>query len=306
MKPCLVVPIIAALVGFGIGWLAKPAADTALPKPSAVAAPARKATDKPVATAIAPRENPAPSAPANPVRDAAAIHPAAERVETGSAAKTAAKMQRLAEVLGLSAAQQASLSDIIAETQQTAIASHPGSSAGPTEMLDHLAACSAALEKSLAAVLTPEQSAAFTDLRNRQRDNRIETTAQRELADLTEVTDLSAAQRDKVLARLRQSSANEVAAMPASLALILDSSVLPLGSASPSAQSIQTLSLLADSQTPEDPVALHAKLMASQRRQLDERLNLLKDILTPAQLAQYRAAIAEQRAFQETMTPPQR
>ena len=302
MKPCLVVPIIAALVGFGIGWLAKPAADTALPKPSAVAAPARKATDKPVATAIAPRENPAPSAPANPVRDAAAIHPAAERVETGSAAK----MQRLAEVLGLSAAQQASLSDIIAETQQTAIASHPGSSAGPTEMLDHLAAGSAALEKSLAAVLTPEQSAAFTDLRNRQRDNRIETTAQRELADLTEVTDLSAAQRDKVLARLRQSSANEVAAMPASLALILDSSVLPLGSASPSAQSIQTLSLLADSQTPEDPVALHAKLMASQRRQLDERLNLLKDILTPAQLAQYRAAIAEQRAFQETMTPPQR
>lgn len=231
---------------------------------------------------------------------------AAERSETITAGKNAAKLLRLAEVLGLSDTQVADLKKLIAETRSATVAGHPAPDAGANAILDHYGASGAALEKSLAALFTPEQTAMFEDLRKRERDNRIEATAQRELGTLTEVTDLSAEQRDQVLAALRKATTTELGSMPASLALMLDSSALPLAPVAPSAQSIQTLRLLAESQTPADPATLHAKLIERQRQQLDDRLNLVKDILTPAQLAQYRATIAEQHAIHDMMSPPPR
>jgi hypothetical protein len=305
MKPSLILPLVTALAGFGLGWLAKPATDSACATSPAAIAP-HKTPEKPAPAAVAPRENPA--APAQIVRKAAPN--AAGAGSAGGAAdvtspKDAAKMLRLVEALGLSDAQQADLKKLIAGSQRVFLEGYP-EVAGPNEILDHIAASGAALEKSLAALFTPEQSATFEDLRNRERSNRIETTAQRELADLTEVTDLTAEQREQALAELRKTSAGELGAIPASLALVLDSSVLPLGPEAPPARAIQTLRQLVANQTSAEPAAQHAKLIETQRRQLDERLKLFKDILTPAQLAQYQAAIAEQRAIQEAMLPPQK
>lgn len=302
MKRSIVLPLVTAVVGFGLGWLVKPAAEPATPKSPPAAAPVANATPKPSPAAI---PQPAQPAPAEHVRPAAASAPAtaaAERRGKLIQAKTAAKMQRLAEAVGLSEAQQTDLTKLIAASQKAASAGQSGQPVAANEVLDQFAASAAALEKGLASLLTPEQAAAFDDLRNRERDNRVETTAQRELGDLTEITDLSADQRDKVLGQLRKVSASELAAVPAPLALVLDSSVLPLGPLAPSAQSIQTLRQLADGQTPEDPAALHAKLIESQRRQLEARLALIKDILTPAQLAQYQATVAEQFAIHDRMT----
>ena len=302
MKLSLVLPLVTAGVGFGLGWLIKPPADPATPKVPPATAPVVKATPKPSPAANPP---PAPPAPPEQVRPAPASEPtaaAAERKEKLTQAKTAAKMLRLAEAVGLSEAQQADLAKLIAASQKVASAGQPGQPVAANDVLEQFAASATALENGLASLLTPEQAAAFDQLRNRERDNRIETTAQRELGDLTEVTDLSAEQRDKVLAQLRQASATALAAVPAPLALVLDSSVLPLGPLAPSAQSIQTLRQLADGQAPDDPAALHAKLIESQRRQLDARLALIKDILTPAQLAQYQATVAEQFAIHDRMT----
>jgi len=254
----------------------------------------------PAAQLAPPRPLAAPAAGGSPPTAAAELR------ESIGAAKNAAKMLRLAEVLGLTDAQQADLVKLIAASQQAAAAGQPAQPAGASAVLDQFVARAAALEQGLATLLTPEQSAAFDALRKREGDNRNETTAQRELANLTEVTDLSAAQRDKILAQLRQAGADDLAAVPASLALVLDSSVLPLGAQAPSAQSIQTLRQLTAGAAPEDPLALHAKLIASQRRQLDARLTLLKDVLTPAQLAQYQATVAEQYAIQDAMNPPPR
>ena len=77
-----------------------------------------------------------------------------------------------------------------------------------------------------------------------------------------------------------------------------------LGPLAPSAQSIQTLRQLADGQPPEDPSALHAKLIASQQRQTDARLTLLKDILTSAQFTQFQTSVGEQDAIRDVMSPP--
>jgi hypothetical protein len=317
MKPSLVVPLLTALVGFGLGWLARPAADRATPSPPDTAVPPRQASapsppapsppaPSPPAPAVIPqRDIPAPPRLDGTVREIAAAT-AAERREKILEDKNAAKMLRLAEALGLSDAQQADLKKIISDNLRSTLASDPAPGAGAAAVLEQFAARGAALEKSLASLLTPEQRATFEDLRLRERDSRIETTAQRELANLSEVTDLSAAQREQVLAQLRVARATEIGAMPAALALILDSSVLPLGPVVPTAQSIQTLRQLAANQPADASSDLHATLIEAKRRQLDEQLKLLKDILTPAQLAQYRATIAEQQAIHDMMIPPPR
>jgi hypothetical protein len=85
---------------------------------------------------------------------------------------------------------------------------------------------------------------------------------------------------------------------------MLDSSVLPLGPHTMPEHSVLTLTELAETPAVPDPAALHTKLIAEQRRRLDERLAWLKPILTPAQLAQYQAAAAEQRAIHDRMNPP--
>ncbi|MCX6874233.1 MAG: hypothetical protein NTW21_10565 [Verrucomicrobia bacterium] len=308
MKPSLTIPVLTTLIGFGLGWMAKPSANPA-PGPTSAATCLHQATDRESPAVVPPTSPPPPPSPPRPDVRPNAGGPAAE-VQDDSARSTepgnAAKMLRLAEALGLSDEQQADLKHIIAESLKAFNAGNPAQPPRANAMLDQFASSATAIEKSLGTLLTPEQCTAFAQLRKRQLDNRIETRAQRDLGSLTEVTDLSPEQRDQVLAQLRQSTAAELGAMPAPLALILDSSVLPLGSLAPSEQSIQTLRQLADSQTPDNPAALHAKLVDNQRRTLDARLRLLKDILTPAQLAQYQATIDNQHAIHNLMLQPQR
>lgn len=213
-------------------------------------------------------------------------------------------MLRLVEALGLSDAQQADLKKIIAETRQSLVAGEAGLPAGSPDLLTLHSTGGNTLETSLAALLTPEQNTAFAELRKRGLDNRIEVKAQRELGQLLEITDLSAEQRAKVFQRLRATTATDLASIPASLALVLDSSMLPLGPQAVSEQTIRTLREIADAQDLGDPSAVHAKLIASQRRKLDAHLKLLTDILTPAQVAQYQATIAAQRAIHDLMNPP--
>jgi hypothetical protein len=302
MKPSLVLPILASLAGFGLGWMVKPVAS-----PSVTATPAGAATGSASPTGVPQAANPAPATPARPVRAAAVGGSAATApggAEEFTDPKDAAKMLRLVEALGLSAAQQADLKTIIAETRKSLIAGETGLPAGSPDLLTLHSSGGDALETALATMLTPEQSRAFAELRTRERDNRIEVKAQRELGQLLEMTDLSAEQRAKVLAQLRESTATELASIPSSLALLLDSSMLPLGPQAVSEQTIRTLREIATAQDLSDPAALHAKLIESQRRKLDDRLKLLKDILTPAQVAQYQAAIAEQHAIHDLINPP--
>jgi len=247
-----------------------------------------------------------PRIPVGPVRHVAPVQPITDVVERGrklEEAKVAAKMQRFAEAIGLTVVQQAELKKVITENEKAFVANGTGEA---KETLGSLVSGGSALEKALAALLTPGQTTAFAELRKRENDNRIEATAQRNLGNLTEITDLSAEQRDKALEVLRQATAAEVAAMPSCLSLILDSSILPLGCQAASEQSIQTLRLIAEAPELSEPRAQHAKLIENQRRKLEERVNLLKAILTPGQLAQYQATLAERYAIQDLMVPPQR
>lgn len=304
MKPSLVTPVLAVLVGFGCGWLLKPAAN---PAPAAATPPKKATPARPPATS--PQSANADPIVPGPVSIKPPVQPLTDVAERGkqlAEARAAAKMQRFAEVIGLSAAQQAELKKAIAANEKMFVPKEAGEPQSPQQTFEVLVSGGSALEKTIASLLTPEQATAFADLRKRETDNRVEAAAQRDLGNLTEITDLSAEQRDKTLELLRQATAAELAALPSCLSLMLDSSILPLGSQATSEQSIQTLRLIVESPNLADPRAQHAKLIENQRSQLEARLNRLRSILTPGQLAQYQAALAERYAIQDLMIQPQR
>jgi hypothetical protein len=307
MKPSVVIPLFASLLGFGLGWMLKPPAKPAA-SPTITTEPSRPTNTNSSPAAIPQSTNPAAPTPPDYARKpapGASLAEAAERKEKLSHAITSAKMFRLAEAVGLSVTQQAELQKIIKENAKAMVSEETEIVPGPQETLDVLVRAGNALEKSLASLLTSEQAAAFAELRKRESENRIEATAQRDLGSLTEITDLSPEQRENVLAYLRKTTADEFNSIPAPLTLILDSSVLPLGSQAVSEQAIQTLRQVADTQHITDPMALHAKIIDNARRTTEGRLDHLKAILTPAQLVQYQATIAGQNAIQDLMVPPQ-
>lgn len=302
MKPSALVPLITLLAGFAAGWLVKPAATpvVATPPPGPAARPpaanrppapnggAGALPPPPVRSRVIPVPTPVPTVPGP---------------ESAAGSKDAAKMLRIVELLGLSDDQQTALAGILKETSESFVAD-PTKPASAKETLALVAKCSADLEKSLAGLLTPEQAAKFAALRQRERDNRIETKAQRELSRYAELTDLSSSQRDQILAQLRQSTTAEADAIPAAYSLMLSTSVLPVGPRTMPEQSILALSQVAEGPDAADGASAHAQLIAAQRRRLDERLVWLKPILTPAQFAQYEAVAAEQQGFLDRMRPP--
>jgi hypothetical protein len=304
MRPSVIVPLLALLAGFAGGWLAKPAPPGATAPPVAGQSTNPPPGQRPPASDRPEGDLPPPPGGGGPPRGGNSM--AGDPVGAGAPAESrdAAKMLRFVEVLDLSEAQQTDLEKILAETRAAYTTADPNQPMTAKETLELVAKCSTALEKSLTGLLTPEQATKFAELRQRERDNRIEAKAHRELGHLSELTDLSASQRDQILAQLREANVAELSAIPASYALMLDSSVLPLGPHAMPEQSILTLTQVAETSDSPEPTAAHAKLIADQRRRLDERLALLKPILTPAQLAQYQSAAAEQRAFHDRMAPP--
>jgi hypothetical protein len=297
MRPSVIVPLVALLAGFAGGWLAKPAPPAATAPPVAGRSTNPPPSRPPLASDRPEGDLPPPPGGGGPPRGGNSM--AGDPTGAGATAESrdAAKMLRFVEVLDLSAAQQTDLEKILAETRAAYTTNNPNQPMTAKETLELVAKCSTALEKSLTGLLTPEQATKFAD-------NRIEAKAHRELGHLSELTDLSASQRDQILAQLREANVAELSAIPASYALMLDSSVLPLGPHAMPEQSILTLTQVAETSDSPEPSAAQAKLIADQRTRLDERLALLKPILTSAQLAQYQAAAAEQQAFHDRMAPP--
>lgn len=293
MKPTLLIALVAALAGFLGGWLAKP---VPAPAPVTTTAPQPPLPSVPRPGAPPPRPGPAPMPPDH-LRPPSAFKVPALSAETVDAAK----LQRLVEVLELDENARAGLEKILAESRDSLAATDPTKPLGAKDTLAQATATGVRLEQALKDFFTPEQAAAFAGLRQRERDNRIETKAQRELGRLSEITDLSPAQRELILVKLRETSAAELDILPDGCSLIIAPSVLPLGPLAMQEQALLTLARIAETDTPDARSAPQVRLLDHQRGQLDEQLAYLQTVLTPAQLAQYQVAAAAHRTIQDRL-----
>lgn len=297
MKPTLFIILVAAAAGFLAGWLAKPTAAEA-PPPITETPPTR-----PLPKPATPKPGPAPvPAPVPPSAVPKVVPPGVAPQADG--AREAAKMQRLAEVLDLDEETQAKLQKILDDSAKAFTIADPTKPLSSRQTLEVLATAAGGLKQALDELLTPEQATKFAALRQRERANRIETRAQKDLGRLCEITDLDPAQCEQILPQLRARHTADLEQVPAAYALWIESPVLPLGPRALPEESILTLIQLAASDTAQDPSAERQQVFERQRQRLDQQLEMLRPLVSPAQLAQFEAASAQQRAIQERMWQP--
>lgn len=276
------IPIAAAALGFALAWILKPGGTTvtvSTPGETKTQAGARQEFTKPRPQAVSEKR---------PKEVKAGDFPLADEADKGPKTKAEAKMLRLTEALGLSVDQQSRVISAIENAKS------PDENATP---LQDMAARGKAIEEALAKILTPEQLAKFEEIRARERDNRIEARAQRTLGQFLEQVDVSPDQRDEVISRVRQLVKEQIQAIPASATLLLDSSMLPTDEMRISLDGVITLASLGeDPADPNDPVGTHQRVLVRQREELERLLTCFDGVLTPGQMGQIHATIAERQS----------
>ena len=293
--------VLALAAGFAGGWIAKPA-PAAPPVAENPPAPSPKPTaPKPTRPDGAP-PRPAPPAvqplpPDIPVR--AGVLPGGPAAES----MDAAKMARLGEVLGLDAEATDKLRKILDDCRKPPDVD-PAKPVGPKDTFDHLTKTADTLEKALAGLFTPEQAAKFAELRQRERENRVESKAQNALARIAETTDLTKEQREQVLTTLRRTATEDLDSLPATVSLLASPSVLPLGSAGMPVDSMIELSRLTGPDAPADNGAMFARMNEMKLARADAQLAALKPLVSAAQYAQLEAAASKQRAIRQRILQP--
>lgn len=290
MKSKYLLPAVTALVGFSIAWLAKP---DGAPAPN-LTKTEESATSRPTRPDSGARPTPADSKRPKEVK--AGDFPLADQAEQGPKTRDEAKMLRLTEALGLSIDQQGGIIKLIEGVQASASTTAP--------VLDDLTARGRAVEEGLAKLLTPEQLAKFEELRVRERENRIEVRSYKMLTAAIDEIDLSPDQREEVLNRLRQKSKAELQSIPNSATLLFDKSMLPTGGKELSADGILLLAQMGEQVELGDPMVAYQKVIDRQRGELEELLKCYDGILTPGQMGQYQAALAESREAVKKLPRP--
>lgn len=279
MKISYLFPGLTALIGFSVAWIIKPAE---APAPAKVEPVSQARPDRP---GPGTRGASAGSKTVSPgkLRD----YPLADLAAQGPKSRDEAKMLRLTEALGLTIDQQGSIIKLVEDVQSTADGNVP--------VITDLTARGKAIQDGLTKFLTPDQLAKLEELRIRERENRIELRAQRKLTEAIEEIDLTAQQREEVLNRLRQKSKADMQAIPAAATLFLDKSLLPTSGRELSVDGVLLLSKLGEETISSNPMEAQEKVFAQHREQLEELLKCFDGILTPGQMGQYQAALAEQR-----------
>lgn len=290
MKSQYLLPAATALVGFSVAWFAKPdSTPTRTATKTEEAAPPRAARPE-------TGSRPSSTDPKRPKGVDASDFPLADQAEQGPKTRDEAKMLRLTEALGLSIEQQGEIITLIESVQATASDTAPA--------IEDLTVRGQAVEAGLAKLLTPAQLAKFQEMRALERENRIEVRSQQMLTGAIDEIDLSPAQREEVLDRLRQKSRAELQSIPNAATLLFDKSMLPTGGKELSADGILLLAKMGEKVPVGTPGEVYQKVIDRQRGELEELLKCFDGILTPGQMGQYQAGLTETRELLKAMPLP--
>ena len=281
MKSPILLPAIAAVTGFAIAWTLKPG-ETATPVSvsSSEAPPKRQGRSD-------PSDRPSLESSRRAKEVKIEDFPLSNSADHAPKSREEAKMRRFAEALGLSTDQQGAIAKLVEDVQAADSAGVP--------IIQDLTTRGQAIENGLAKLLNPAQLAKFQELRVRERENRIELRSQNILTKAIEEIDLSPAQRDEVLSRLRQKAKAELQSIPAAAMLFSDKSMLPTGGNQLPMDGILSLARIGQQPPTQESLETYHEVADQRREELEEILRCFDGILTPGQMGQYQALLSEQR-----------
>lgn len=292
MKPTVFLPLLAAAIGFAVAWTVKP---TAKPTGDSGSAAAGMERNQPVTRTSTRASGHATSGSRKPKEVHATDFPLADAAEHGPQTALEGKLGRLTEALGLSVDQQAAIVAALEAARAAASDKIP--------VLEDMAARGSEIEAKLKELLSPEQFAKFQEIRERERDNLVESRAQSLLSPVLERIDLSPEQRQDLLARLRLYQREEIQQVPAAATLLLGNSLLPTDPRDPNIDGVLTLVKMETSGVSPAATAqeAHDRVIQKQKEALERKLECFDGILTSGQMGQYQAYLAEQRRVLDEM-----
>ncbi|WP_265594662.1 hypothetical protein [Haloferula sp. BvORR071] len=305
MKSPAIIPVACVLTGFAVGWLVKPAGEAPVPTAATETAGngGKRTTTRDGKASDRDDEPPLVrkakgGGPIEADKKVVAAEQAFNRTfsSAGDRSRTA-QLNRLAEALGLSPDQKDSMSALLSGRRE-GFKDLQGRGKNPAQMVAEAANAERIYEKAVREILDDEQVTAYDQYKAREKANDIESRAQRNLSDLVGQIDLSPSQRDQAAEALRASSTAAFAQRPEGWGLINDTMSV-MGGAYVDAFEDMSGSL-------DNPEALNNseevqnRIIGGKRAAMEERLSRLSGILTPGQLAQYRAAQEARISFIES------
>lgn len=304
MKNSALLAIICIGLGFAAGWIAKPD-----PKPEPEVASVDKPDTKPTRTINkSPNENPEDSKEGKTrmrsfivggnsqeeeldPETKGAMDNFSEMMKKNQMAKLDARIAILVDKLNLTPGQEAQLRAAM-EKHVDAMSGifDPGQASGPANPKDMASLLAGdGLEDTLASILTPEQEEAYDALKKRERENKVEASALKNLAKLS-FLDLSQEQKDAaydILYSEAEKSADNgspgnvmMSVMTSGMGIELDADDLGLSG-------IMDAQFEGDADS-TNPGDIMARMKEAQAKKIDEKVNALSSVLDEQQQEQYR------------------
>lgn len=209
-----------------------------------------------------------------------------EAMQERQTKRTEERIARLKEKLGLDAAQEAKLRDFFKQQEAASIVSGENGSIRMSKPGN-----GASLDDFLKDLLTDPQEESYAQLKETERNQRIEARTLREMASLTQSVDLRPDQRDAAYAILQEQAKSD-AESGAPMAMIAGALMPPPGLEEGAAVDSVVSFKVAGGAGGDDGAAMDS-LRQQQQAQIDEKVNRMSGVLDEKQLAQYRASLEQ-------------
>ena len=302
-------PILTSILGFSLAWMVKPAP----PRQIALIEPSASGI-KPSASAGQIGRIEPDKRSFNPLThtiDGKEIPPQlvtqrtklADQLRANLAKKDMAQVHRLTELLNLTPQQQQQVLSLY-ETKRTALNLYrPGDGVNAGNLLERAEVVEVKFNQMLTEILDESQIEQFNGFLKQQGENQRLAEVQKDFADVLGKVDLSPAQQASLQDAMQRSATSDNASKLDKTRLFEEAfDAMGFGAAGVAmseAQSANTTILQAT-----DRMEM-AKILVDERKHATvERIALLRNVLTPAQLAQYTAVLeARDESFYSSIIP---
>lgn len=313
MKPQFLIALATAIGGFALGWSLKPSdartADLSTtdespperlrPNNSSLIAPGKLGKGKLSARVAQANRSGGRQKPELIAMQDRLSHDYVAKREL----RNRAKLNRLSEAVGLSEEQEDAIAELMSQRAKRANPFASGTE-GVSASIAKASSAAENFEANVAALLDPDQKARLAEFKARERENRIEAGAQRDLSKVMSNIDLSTQQREAALALYRGRSTQYEDNNPPGWDLVVD----PAQASGADAEALAELGeLIRNPDFQDDPQSLQRAIADQKQEQIEEEVEMLEEVLTPAQLEELRAAyIAHYTTLRQAAPPSNR
>jgi cell pole-organizing protein PopZ len=227
----------------------------------------------------------------------------ADQLSNSLAKKDLGFVQRLAELLQLSPEQQQQVLALYHTKRNALNLYQPGEGVTSANMLEKAESAEVKFNQALKVILEPSQVEKYNAFRKQQIENKRMASAQKDFADVLDKVDLNPEQQKSLQAAIQQAAMTKED-QNLDKTRLFDEAYEAMGFGSAGIAMSQTQAANTAILQSTDRVEMAKVLVDERKRATAERIALLSNVLSPAQLSQYTAVLeSRDQSFFSSITP---